>query len=98
MPKFKVLRRLDGDKLYEAGDVRELSEADAKHLVALGSLEPVAEKAEAAPKNKMEAAPANKAEPASETKADEPSVTATAEPVADEPAPAPKKTGRKAKK
>jgi hypothetical protein len=69
MTTYKVLRRMEGDKLYAAGDTRELSKADAAHLVKLGVLEPVdadedAAKAEAAPLNKMESAPLNKGEAA----------------------------------
>lgn len=78
MATYKVLRRMEGDKLYEAGDTRELNKADAGHLVALGVLQPVdaedeqpkglapAPKAEHVPSNKMEAAPSNKAAPAPE--------------------------------
>jgi hypothetical protein len=61
--KFRVLRRMDGDRLYEAGEEREMTAADAKHLVDLGVLEPIAVKAEATPQNKAEPAPANKAAP-----------------------------------
>jgi hypothetical protein len=74
--KYKVLRRMDGDRLYEPGDVREMMAADAKHLLDLGVLEPVdgkaekgAEKAEPAPANKAEPPPANKAEPITTTRA-----------------------------
>ncbi|MDB5597388.1 MAG: hypothetical protein JWM36_4349 [Hyphomicrobiales bacterium] len=73
MATFKVLRRMEGDKLYDAGDTREMSKADAAHLVKLGVLEPVdtvedeAKTLAPAPKsegpaasNKMELAPMNK--------------------------------------
>jgi hypothetical protein len=47
---YKVLRRLDGsDRAYEIGDTREMTAADAKHLVELGALEPVSGKAAKAP-------------------------------------------------
>ncbi|MFZ5674289.1 MAG: hypothetical protein ACOZAM_15110 [Pseudomonadota bacterium] len=59
--KFKVLRQHLGDKLYMPGDIREISEADAGHLVKLGCLA----KADAPVDNAAEdAAPANKAEDA----------------------------------
>lgn len=61
MAKFKVKRQHYGDKLYNAGDVREASEAYVAHLVRSGVLEPVEEKAKPAPKNKSRAAPKNKA-------------------------------------
>jgi hypothetical protein len=61
--KFRVLRRMDGDRLYEEGDEREMTAAEAKHLVDLGALEPIEAKAEPAPQNKSEPAPANKAAP-----------------------------------
>lgn len=48
MPKYKVLVRMDGDRLYEAGDTRELNANDARHLVALGALEEVGGRAKAA--------------------------------------------------
>lgn len=41
MPKYKVLRRHDGDKEYHDGDERTLTKADAKHLVDLGVLEEI---------------------------------------------------------
>lgn len=62
---YKVLRQMDGDKQYFAGDTRELTETEAKRLVQLGALEKVgAAKSEPEPENKAEPAPANKAEPA----------------------------------
>jgi len=62
---FKVLRQMDGDKQYFEGDTREMTEAEAKHLVSLGVLEKVGEaKSEPAPQNKAEEARANKAEAA----------------------------------
>lgn len=53
---YKVLRSHEGDKFYSDGDTRELSAADAKHLVDLGVLKEIAEG------EKMEGAPQNKAE------------------------------------
>ncbi|MBR1193231.1 hypothetical protein [Bradyrhizobium sp. AUGA SZCCT0160] len=78
--KFKVLRRHEGDRMYEEGDTREGTQAELGHLVPkvlelLGPAdrpldpakpaEPV--KAEPAPLNKSEPAPANKAEPVPST-------------------------------
>jgi hypothetical protein len=83
MATYKVLRRLDGDKLYEPGDTREMIEADAAHLVATGALEPAKAKAEKAPANKME--------PDLQNKADQP----TSDSVADR---APARRGHKPKK
>lgn len=68
MPDYKVLRRQEGDRLYEEGEMRTLDAAEAKHLVDLGILREI--KAEGTPKNKAESKPANKAEPASKNKAD----------------------------
>jgi len=65
---YKVLRRLDGDQLYNPGDTREMTEIEAKHLVALGVLERVDGKAADAPANKAEASPPNKAETAHKAK------------------------------
>ncbi len=56
---FNVLRRHEGDKLYEEGDKREAVASEVAHLVSSGVLE----KAEARPHNKAEPAPANKADP-----------------------------------
>jgi hypothetical protein len=56
---FNVLRRHEGDKLYEEGDSREAVEAEVAHLVGLGVLE----KADAQPKNKAAPTVANKADP-----------------------------------
>ena len=55
---YRVLRAMTGDKPYAVGDTRELTPADAKHLLNLGVLEPV----KAAPEyaNKQEPAPSNK--------------------------------------
>jgi len=59
---YKVLRQMDGDRQYLEGDTRELTEAEAKHLVDLGVLKRVGSaKSEPASENKAEAAPANKA-------------------------------------
>lgn len=70
LAKYEVLRRLDGDRLYEPGETREMAPADAKPLVDLGSLRPIrsAAKAEAEHANKAEPAPANKAEAVVATK------------------------------
>ncbi|WP_042954174.1 hypothetical protein [Rhizobium leguminosarum] len=56
---YTVLRSHEGDKFYAEGDIRELSAADAKHLVDLGVIKLL--KAEPKPKNKAEATPKNKA-------------------------------------
>lgn len=56
--KFDVLRQHLGDRMYMPGDERELSEADAAHLVRQGVLK---KKAEPKAANKAEPAPKNKA-------------------------------------
>lgn len=56
--KFEVLRQHYGDRQYWQGDERDMSEADAKTLVANGVLR----KARPAPRNKAMKAPENKAE------------------------------------
>lgn len=56
---FNVLRRHEGDKLYDEGDTREAVAGDVAHLVATGVLE----KAAAKVKNKAEPVVANKADP-----------------------------------
>lgn len=56
---FNVLRRHEGDRLYDEGDTREAVLSDVSHLVANGVLE----KAEAKGKNKAEPAAANKSDP-----------------------------------
>lgn len=63
MPKYKVLRRHQGDRFYERDEIREGTKADLGHLVphVLEEIEEKAEKAEDAPQNKAEVAPANKA-------------------------------------
>lgn len=63
---WKVLRRHDGDRLYEEGDIRTGTKAELGHLApkTLELLGPTitSGKAKAAPLNKAEsAAPANKA-------------------------------------
>lgn len=68
MPDYKVLRRQEGDRLYEEGETRTLDTAEAKHLVDLGVLREI--KADGSAKNKAEPKPANKAESALKTKAD----------------------------
>lgn len=79
--KFKVLRRHDGDRMYEEGDTREGTIADLGHLIpkvleVIGTADkpnpPEAEaaKAEPEPANKSEPAPANKAEAAPSNKTD----------------------------
>lgn len=62
MAKFKVLRPHEGDRFYNAGDIREGASNELAHLVP-NVLEPLETKAEpSAPLNKAEdAAPANKA-------------------------------------
>lgn len=56
---FNVLRRHEGDRLYDEGDTREAVAAEVAHLVAGGVLA----KADAKAKNKAEPAAANKADP-----------------------------------
>jgi hypothetical protein len=58
--KFKVRRQHLGDRMYMPGMTREVAAGTVKHLVANGVLEPMKEKAEAAPKNKAEPKAANK--------------------------------------
>ena len=63
---YKVLRRHEGDRVYEEGETRDGTESDLGHLVpnVLRKVGPAkAEKAEPAPLNKAERAPANKADP-----------------------------------
>ena len=72
MPKYKVLRPLDGGTVvYEVGAERELSRSDAAQLVKLRCLEEIEEEAVSPPDGKQEEPPKNKAEPASANKADE---------------------------
>lgn len=56
--KWKVLRRHDGDRMYEEGDIREGTKADLGHLApkTLELIGPADQKAKAEP------APLNKAE------------------------------------
>lgn len=62
MAQYRVLIQHDGDHQYWQGDKRTMAEADAKHLVDLGVLEPIGTKSEDAPANKAEGpAPSNKA-------------------------------------
>lgn len=61
--RFKVLRRHEGDRMYEEGEVREGALSDLKHLIP-NVLQPIDEGA------KAEERPANKAEPAPDNKAD----------------------------
>jgi hypothetical protein len=73
--KWKVLRRHEGDRMYEEGDTREGTQAELGHLSPkvlelIGAAEANVEKAEAAPLNKAEPAPQNKAEPAPDNKSD----------------------------
>lgn len=70
LQKYRVLRIQDGDRTYVPGDIRELTAADAKHLLDLGVLEAADEatqKAEPAPENKAESTVDNKAEVAPKT-------------------------------
>jgi hypothetical protein len=66
--KWKVVRRHEGDRIYEEGDIREGTESDLGHLVPkvlelIGPADAEARpKAERAPRNKAERAPANKSE------------------------------------
>ena len=53
---FNVLRRHEGDRLYDEGDTREAVPADVAHLITGGVLT----KAEAKTANKAEPAVANK--------------------------------------
>jgi hypothetical protein len=61
---YRVLRQMTGDKPYLPGDTRDLTPAEAKHLVALGVLKdlgPVKTEAEkAAPAHANKQAPAVK--------------------------------------
>lgn len=62
MPKYDVLRQHDGDRQYFQGDTREMSAADAGHLVQLGTVRLALEKKAAPPlENKVDAVPSNKA-------------------------------------
>jgi hypothetical protein len=54
MPKYKVLRRHDGDKEYHDGDERTLSKAEAKHLVDLGVLQEIGEDSDPSDENNGE--------------------------------------------
>jgi hypothetical protein len=56
---FNVLRRHEGDRLYDEGDTREAVPADVAHLVTSRVLE----KANPKPRNKAEPPVANKADP-----------------------------------
>lgn len=65
--KFKVKVQHYGDRQYMPGDEREAAEADVRHLVDAGTLEPVRSRSSdsksegAAPKNKaVGPAPENK--------------------------------------
>lgn len=68
--KFQVLREMEGDRFYRAGETREMAEADAVHLVRLGVLKKVDGKAEAVTANKSEHATENKGGQKSKAKAD----------------------------
>ena len=63
--QWKVLRRHEGDRLYEEGETREGTKAELGHLEGkvLERIQPAKpEKSEAVPMNKAEgASPANKA-------------------------------------
>lgn len=39
--RYKVMREHEGDKPYVEGDVREINEIDAKHLVDMGVLQTI---------------------------------------------------------
>ena len=62
---YRVLRPMDGDRFYRAGETREMFPADAIHLLGLGVIEEVTGKV--APK--AEPVPENKAEKPAKTKA-----------------------------
>lgn len=49
---YKVLRTLDGDRLYQPGDIRTMSELDAAPLLASGALEAIGAKVEPLAQNK----------------------------------------------
>lgn len=52
---YRYLRPLEGDRFYNVGDTRDMSPAEAKHLLDLGVIEEASsEKVEAAPANKVE--------------------------------------------
>lgn len=69
MPKYTVLRHMDGDRPYAAGETRELSEADAAHLVRLGVLAPAGQKADQPAEDKAEPSAADKVAPVTSDKA-----------------------------
>lgn len=63
---YRVLREMDGDKPYVAGDERELDPNEARRLVDLGvlaDLGPIAEKSDPGLANKAAPPPINKAAP-----------------------------------
>lgn len=43
MKNYKVLRAMIGDRFYGEGEIRQMSEFDARHLVAKGLLQPMEE-------------------------------------------------------
>ena len=56
---YRVLRRHDGDKLYEVGDTREGEDHELKHLVPL-TLQEITEKTDRPHANKAERLSSNK--------------------------------------
>lgn len=58
--KYEVMRQIQFDKPYAAGDTYEGNVAEVAHLVANGVLKPIKGKAEPAPKNKAEPQVENK--------------------------------------
>ncbi|WP_207479563.1 hypothetical protein [Arenibaculum pallidiluteum] len=57
---FRVMREMEGDRFYRAGETREMLPADAAHLLQLGALAEIDGKVESTPLNKAEPAPRRK--------------------------------------
>lgn len=57
---YRVLRRHDGDRMYDVGDTREGEDHELQHLVPL-TLQEISEKAEREHANKAERVSRNKA-------------------------------------
>jgi hypothetical protein len=62
---YRVVRRHEGDRMYEEGETRTGTKAELGHLVPNVLVEM---EAEAKPQTKAEPAPSNKAEPAPRNK------------------------------
>ena len=60
MKAYRVLRDLDGDRFYRAGETREMLPADAIHLLRLGVLSEIADEDDGG--EPTQEPPANKAE------------------------------------